>query len=158
MMIEIGSPLPPFSLPDQTGTSVSGVALAGHWTVLYFYPKDMTPGCTTEAEEFSELLPQFEALGVLLWGISPDSPETHAQFQEKRNLTVNLLSDSSHEFMERVGSWGEKVLYGKRSVGVKRSTVIVAPDGTVAWVWKAARAKGHAVKVLEKIRELTDAG
>lgn len=99
-------------------------------------------------------MPQFEALNVQVFGVSPDSCESHRLFISDFDLKVRILSDENHSFMEAVGSWGEKVLYGKTSIGVKRSTVIVAPDGTVAHRWAAARAKGHAAKVLEVLQKL----
>lgn len=153
-MIEPGQPAPDFTLPDQDGKDVSLAALAGEWVVLYFYPRDDTPGCTTEACEFSESIADFRDLDAVVLGCSPDSPESHRKFIAKHDLSVTLLSDPDHEVMEQYGAWGEKTLYGRKSIGVKRSTVIIDPEGKVAHHWKAVRAKGHAAKVRERIEAL----
>lgn len=120
-------------------------------TVFFFYPKDLSPGCTVEAMEFSELKDRFDALGFDLLGVSPDSPERHQQFIQTRNLTVPLASDEDKVFMTACGAYGPKTLYGKQVIGVKRSTLVVDSEGKVLWRWKAAPAKGHAQKVLDKI-------
>jgi len=152
--IEIGRAAPTFSLPDQDGVEVSLAALRGRWVVLYFYPKDDTPGCTTEACEFTEGIEAFRSLDAVVLGCSPDSAERHRKFIAKYGLEVRLLSDPDHEVMEAYGAWGEKNMYGKVSVGVIRSTVIIDPEGRVGHHWKRASAKGHALKVREKLKAL----
>ena len=152
--MEIGRAAPPFTLPDQDGDEVSLTALRGRWVVLYFYPKDDTPGCTTEACEFTEGIEAFRSLDAVVLGCSPDSPEQHRKFIAKHELGIRLLSDPDHEVLEAYGAWGEKNMYGKISVGVIRSTVIIDPEGRVAQQWKRVSAKGHAGKVREKLEAL----
>ncbi len=156
-MIEIGKRAPAFTLPDQDGEKVRLKDLAGRWVVLYFYPKDDTPGCTTEACEFTDSLADFEGLDAVVLGCSPDPPERHRRFIEKHGLEVRLLSDPEHKVMERYGAWGEKTLYGRRSVGVIRSTVLIDPRGRVAHHWRRVRAKGHAAQVRDRLAGLAGA-
>ncbi len=153
-MIEIGKRAPAFTLPDQDGAKVRLGDLAGGWVVLYFYPRDDTPGCTTEACDFTDGLKAFEKLECTVLGCSPDSPESHRKFIAKHKLKVRLLSDPEHKVMEKYGAWGEKTLYGKKSVGVIRSTTLIDPEGKVAWHWAKVSAKGHAEKVREKLAAL----
>jgi peroxiredoxin Q/BCP len=152
--LAVGRKAPAFTLPDHTGKTVSLATLAGRWVVLYFYPKDDTPGCTTEACEFTDSLKDFEGLEAVVLGCSPDTPESHRKFIAKHGLKVDLLSDSGHRVMERYGAWGQKVMYGRTSQGVIRSTVLIAPDGTVAHHWSHVKAAGHAEKVRQKLAEL----
>jgi len=152
--VEIGRAAPPFTLPDQDGVEVSLAGLRGRWVVLYFYPKDDTPGCTTEACEFTEGIEAFRSLDAVVLGCSPDSPERHRKFISKHRLGVRLLSDPDHGVMEAYGAWGEKNMYGKISVGAIRSTLIIDPDGRIAHHWKRVSAKGHAEKVREKLETL----
>jgi len=154
--IEIGKAAPSFALPDQDGTTVRLDELRGQWVVLYFYPKDDTPGCTIEACEFTDGLEAFDHLDAVVLGCSPDSPERHRKFIAKHELGLRLLSDPDHGVMEAYGAWGEKTLYGKTSVGVIRSTVVIDPDGRVAHHWKKVQAKGHAAKVRERLAALRD--
>jgi peroxiredoxin Q/BCP len=152
--IEVGGPAPRFEVPDQDGASVSLGDLKGSWVVLYFYPKDDTPGCTTEACEFTEGIEGFRGLNAVVLGCSPDSPDKHRNFIEKHRLEVRLLSDPDHEVMESYGAWGEKNMYGRITVGVIRSTVIIDPEGRVAHHWRKVKAKGHAAKVRERLEDL----
>jgi peroxiredoxin Q/BCP len=152
--VEIGQAAPTFRLPDQDGVEVSLESLRGSWVVLYFYPKDDTPGCTTEACEFTEGIESFRGLDAVVLGCSPDTPEQHRNFIGKYDLRIRLVSDPAHEVMAAFGAWGEKNMYGKVTVGVIRSTVIIDPKGRVAHHWKRASAKGHAEKVREKLEEL----
>jgi peroxiredoxin Q/BCP len=152
--IEIGEPAPTFSLPDQDGRSVCLDDLRGGWVVLYFYPKDDTPGCTTEACEFTDRAADFAGMDATVLGCSPDPPDSHRRFVDAHDLKVRLLSDPDHRVMEAYGAWGEKTLYGRTSVGAIRSTVIIDPDGRVAHRWKRANAKGHAAKVKERLDKL----
>jgi len=152
--IEVGEKAPEFSLPDQDGIEVSLSVFRGRWVVLYFYPKDDTPGCTTEACEFTDGIEDFEGLNAVVLGCSPDSPEKHKKFIAKHDLKVRLLSDPEHEVMETYGAWGEKNMYGKVTVGVIRSTAIIDPEGVIAHRWKRVKAKGHAIKVKERLEQL----
>jgi peroxiredoxin Q/BCP len=149
-----GSKAPAFALPDQDGRTVTLAALAGSWVVLYFYPKDDTPGCTTEACEFTDSIKEFERVDAVVLGCSPDSPASHAKFAAKYSLKVRLLSDPAHEVMERYGAWGEKSMYGQTTQGVIRSTVIIDPRGVVAHHWPTVKAAGHAAAVRDRLLAL----
>ena len=153
--IEVGKKAPAFSLPDENGTKVSLSELAGQWVVLYFYPKDDTPGCTVEACDFTSGIKGFEKLDATVIGCSPDSPETHRKFIAKYKLKVKLLSDPSHAVLEKYGAWGEKNNYGKKTMGVIRSTVIIDPAGKVSHHYPNVKAAGHAEHVSAKLAELT---
>lgn len=153
-MIETVKKATDFTLPDQDGEPVRLSDLRGSWVVLYFYPKDDTPGCTVEACEFTEGIEAFEGLDAVVLGCSPDSPELHRKFIAKHDLAVRLLSDPDHRVMAAYGAWGEKTLYGRTSMGVVRSTVLIDPEGRVAHHWKRVRAKGHAAKVRERLEAL----
>ena len=153
-MIEIGKQPPAFALENQDGDTVSLDSLKGQWVVLYFYPRDDTPGCTKEACEFTTGIETFRKLDAAVVGCSPDKPASHRRFIEKHDLKVQLLSDPTHATMQRCGAWGEKVLYGRTSVGVIRSTVLIDPDGNVAHHWKKVRAAGHAGHVAARLAAL----
>ena len=152
--LAVGKKAPNFSLKNQDDQTVKLADLAGRWTVLYFYPKDDTPGCTIEACDFTDGLKDFENLEASVYGCSPDSTERHRKFIAKYKLKVSLLSDPEHQTIEKYGAWGEKNLYGKISMGVIRSTVIIDPQGRVAFHWPKVSAKGHAEAVREKLKEL----
>jgi len=152
--IRVGAKAPAFTLPDQDGKDVSLSSLRGSWVVLYFYPKDDTPGCTTEACEFSEGIEAFRDLDAVVLGCSADTPEKHRAFIAKYGLTLRLLSDRDHAVMEAYGAWGEKSMYGRTTMGVIRSTVIIDPSGRVAHHWPKVKAAGHAAEVREKLAEL----
>jgi peroxiredoxin Q/BCP len=154
MTIETGRKAPAFTLTDDTGKRVSLADLAGRWVVLYFYPKDDTPGCTVEACEFTASIAQFGKLDAAVYGVSPDTEESHAKFRRKHALKVGLLADPGRKMLAAYGAWGMKSLYGRKFEGVIRSTVIVGPDGKVAHRWKSVRAKGHAEHVRAKLAEL----
>ncbi len=149
--LETGDRAPDFALADEGGQIVRLSDFAGRRVVVYFYPADDTPGCTKEACQFTERHDLFADAGTEVVGISPDGAEKHRKFREKYGLKVRLLSDPSHEAMESYGAWGEKTLYGRKSVGVIRSTVLVGPDGRVEQAWYHVRADGHAEKVLAAI-------
>lgn len=153
-MIEAGEPAPDFTLPDQDGEPVSLSQFEGSPVVVYFYPADDTPGCTTQACGIRDHWEELRAAGAVVLGVSPDGPESHRAFREKHGLPHILLSDPGHEVMERYDAYGEKVLYGKRSVGVKRSTVLVGPDGRIVKHWKRAEAATHAEQLLEALDQL----
>jgi peroxiredoxin Q/BCP len=152
--VQVGAAAPAFTLQDQDGVAVSLADLRGQWVVLYFYPKDDTPGCTTEACEFTEGIEAFRGLDAEVLGCSADSPEKHRKFIAKYGLAVRLLSDPDHAVMERYGAWGEKSMYGRTTMGVIRSTVLIDPGGRVAAHWPKVKAAGHAAKVKEKLEEL----
>jgi len=142
---------------DEDGNEVTlGDVVRGKWTVLYVYPKDNTPGCTTEAKEFTELLPEFEKLGFQVIGVSKDSVKSHRRFKEKHGLKVKLLSDPEAKLIRALGAWGKKKSYGREYEGVIRSTFILNPDGEIVWKRIKVRAKGHAAKVLEEARKLVE--
>ena len=153
-MIQVGQPAPSFSLPDQNGNPVALSELRGRWTVLYFYPKDDTPGCTVEACEFTAAMPDFRGLDAEVLGCSADGAAAHTKFIAKYNLGIRLLTDADKSVMQAYDAYGEKMLYGKPVVGVKRSTVLIAPDGTVAHHWTSVKAAGHAEQVRSKLVEL----
>jgi peroxiredoxin Q/BCP len=127
---------------------------AGQWLVLYFYPKDNTPGCTTEAINFTALSPQFQQLNAVILGVSPDSEKSHCRFIEKHNLTIQLLSDPDHELAEIYQVWGLKKFMGKEYMGIKRSTFLIDPQGNIAYIWSNVKVKAHAEAVLKKLEEL----
>jgi thioredoxin-dependent peroxiredoxin len=143
-----GDAAPAFTLPDQDGKPVSLGDFAGAPVVVYFYPADDTPGCTKEACQFNDNLRAFSRAGVTVVGISPDDAASHTRFRKKYGLQLPLLSDADHAVMKRYGAWGTKTLYGKKSVGVIRSTFLVGPDGSIQRAWYHVKADGHAAKVL----------
>ncbi|WP_297444916.1 thioredoxin-dependent thiol peroxidase [Desulfurobacterium sp.] len=155
-MVEPGKIAPGFCLKDDTGKETCLKNFKGNWVVLYFYPKDNTPGCTKEAEGFTEKLGEFKKLNSEVIGISPDSVESHKKFKEKRNLKVTLLSDPEHKVIEEYGAWKLKKRFGKEYYGVVRTTYLIDPDGKVAHVWKNVRVKGHVEKVLEMLKKLSE--
>lgn len=127
---------------------------AGQWLVLYFYPKDNTPGCSTEAIDFTALSPQFQQLNAVILGVSPDSEKSHCRFIEKHNLTIQLLSDTEHQLAEIYQVWGLKKFMGKEYMGIKRSTFLIDPQGNIAYIWSNVKVKAHAEAVLKKLEEL----
>ena len=148
--LEAGAKAPAFTLPDAEGTKVSLSGFAGSKVVIYFYPRDDTPGCTKEACQFNDALSQFEGLGIPVIGISPDKQAAHVKFRDKYGLQFPLLSDPDHTVMEKYGAWGEKTMYGKVTTGVIRSTFLVDEKGKIARAWYHVKADGHAAKVLEE--------
>jgi peroxiredoxin Q/BCP len=154
MSIEEGKAAPAFTLPDASGKSVSLKDFKGQNVIVYFYPKDDTPGCTKEAQAFRDLWQPIRDAGAVVLGISPDSPASHARFAEKHALPFTLLSDPDKKVLARYGAFGEKKMYGKTVTGVIRSTVWIGPDGKVRRHWpKVARAADHPAKVLEALVE-----
>jgi peroxiredoxin Q/BCP len=156
-MIEVAKKAPAFRTKDQDGQTRSLGEFAGQWVVLYFYPKDDTPGCTTEACDFTAGIAKFTKMDAVVLGCSADSEERHQKFIAKYKLKITLLSDPDHAVMEKYGAWGEKTMYGKKVTGVIRSTVLIDPKGKVAHHWAKVQAKGHADKVREKLAELQSA-
>lgn len=150
--LEIGDVAPEFDLPGPQGASVRLSSLRGKVVALYFYPKDDTTGCTQEAIDFSRLKGQFEEAGAVVVGISPDSPKRHANFARKYGLTVTLASDPLHDALQRYGVWGEKTMFGRKYMGVVRTTYLIGRDGRIVRVWKKVKVEGHAEEVLEAAR------
>ena len=155
-MIEIGKKAPAFTLESSDGGKVKLADHAGKVVVLYFYPKDNTPGCTVEAEEFRDAVPALKKLGAVVLGVSKDSIASHCKFRDKYKLNFPLLSDPDGTVLESYGAWGDKVLYGKRSKGVIRSTVLVGKDGKVVQHWPKVSVKGHVAAVIEAVRALEE--
>jgi len=152
--IEEGSKAPDFTLPTHDGTKLKLSSLRGQPVVLYFYPKDDTPGCTKEACGFRDAKAKLAKHEAVVLGVSPDSPESHEQFRTKYKLPFTLLADEGHAVAEKYGAWREKNMYGKKSMGIARSTFIIDAAGTVAKVFKAVKADGHAEQVLAALTEL----
>ena len=153
-MLEIGDSAPEFCLPNQDEVEICLRDLVGKWVVLYFYPKDNTPGCTTEACDFTEALPYFEDLSAVVLGVSPDSPKKHRNFIEKKDLKITLLSDEEKEVCEKYGVWQLKKNYGREYMGVVRSTFLINPKGNIVAIWSKVRVKGHVEAVSKKIKEI----
>ena len=153
-MLKEGSKAPSFNLTASTGEKVKLSDFSGQWLILYFYPKDNTPGCTTEANEFQAALPRFRRAGAAVVGVSKDSIESHCKFADKYKLKFPLLSDPEGTAIEKYGAWGEKNMYGKKITGILRTTVIVDPAGKVARVFPKVRVKGHVDAVLATLLEL----
>ena len=154
MELQINQEAPAFSLPNQDNAEISLWDFRGSFVVLYFYPKDKTPGCTTEACDFRDSMESLRALNVVILGVSPDSVKSHQSFIEKESLNFTLLSDSEKKVLKSYGAWGVKKLYGKEYEGVIRSTFIIDPQGKIAFFWKNVKVKGHVQAVQEKLREL----
>lgn len=153
-MIEVGTKAPDFCLPNQDDVEICLRDLRGKWIVLYFYPKDSTPGCTTEACEFSEAMPEFGDMDAIILGVSADSTQRHRNFIEKQDLSITLLSDESTDMMQSYGVWQLKKNYGREYMGIVRSTYIIDPHGVVQAGWEKVRVKGHVEAVREKLAQL----
>ena len=151
---EIGSKAPEFSLKNSSGSPVRLSDFKGQWVILYFYPKDNTPGCTVEANDFTKSLKDFTKMNAVVLGVSPDSCESHVKFVKDQNLRVALLIDPECGAIEAYGAWQLKQNYGKEYWGVVRSTALIDPDGKIAFRWPHVKAEGHAKAVLEKLKEL----
>ena len=154
MAIEEGKTAPAFTLTDAQGNKIALKDFKGKDVIIYFYPRDNTPGCTKEACSFRDLWSEIKSLGIVVLGVSPDSSESHEQFASKFNLPFILLSDPDKKVMTKYGAFGEKMMYGKKSMGVIRSTVWIGPNGKVKKHWKrVAKAETHPTKVLEEIQK-----
>lgn len=151
---DIGDSLPDVALKTSDGGSVRAADFRGRKLVVFFYPKDDTPGCTVENKDFSDLLPEFEKAGVAVLGVSKDPPAKHAKFAAKHGLTVPLATDAENGLSDALGVWGEKSLYGRKFMGMIRTTYLVDADGRIARVWRKVKVKGHAAEVLEAARLL----
>jgi peroxiredoxin Q/BCP len=152
--LTIGSPAPDFTLPRNGEGTVTLSKLQGKAVILYFYPKDDTSGCTVEAIDFSALGGEFEAANAVVIGISPDSVKSHDKFAAKHSLSVMLASDEERKALEAYGVWKEKSMYGKKYMGVERTTVLIAPNGKIAEIWNKVKVAGHAQAVLEAAKKL----
>ena len=152
--LAVGDVAPAFELDGDGGSKVSLSALTGKPVVVYFYPKDDTPGCTKEAIAFTEQAGAFAELGVTIIGLSPDTAAKHDKFIAKHNLAIRLGADTEKEAAEAYGVWVEKSMYGKKYMGVERSTFLVGPDGKIAQVWRKVKVPGHSDAVLEAARAL----
>jgi peroxiredoxin Q/BCP len=147
-LVEEGSPAPDFTLESDTGAQVALSQFRGRPVVLYFYPRDDTPGCTAEACGFRDDYEAYQERGAVILGVSPDDVASHVRFKDKHALPFTLLADPDHRVAEQYGAWGEKVLYGKKSVGLIRSTFVIDPDGNVVRAIRNVRVQGHSDDVL----------
>jgi peroxiredoxin Q/BCP len=153
--LKVGDDAPEFCLPDQNNQTVCLKDFRGKkHVILYFYPMDNTPGCTTEAIGFTNILPDFQKLDAVVIGVSPDSPESHAKFAEKKNLKVILLSDEDKKVLKHYGAWGKNKFRGKEYIGVIRSTFLIDSEGKIAHVWPKVSVTGHAEEVKSILTEL----
>ena len=157
-MVEEGQKAPDFALPADDGTTIALSKLKGQAVVLYFYPKDDTSGCTQEAKDFTCLAEDFAALGAVVVGISPDSAKSHQKFRDKHGLAVRLAADEEKTAAGAYGVWVEKSMYGKKYMGVERSTFLIDPKGKVAKAWRKVKVPGHAEEVLAAVRGLGGTG
>jgi peroxiredoxin Q/BCP len=143
-MVDKGSVAPDFTLRSDEGDTVALSDFRGRKVVLYFYPKDDTPGCTIQACDFRDALPRFDGVDAVILGVSPDSVESHGKFREKYGLTFPLLADEEHVVAEVYGVWKERLVHGRNVMGIERSTFLIDEDGRVAEVWRGVKADGHA--------------
>ncbi|MFX1374436.1 MAG: thioredoxin-dependent thiol peroxidase [Promethearchaeota archaeon] len=153
--LKIGNEAPKFCLPNKDNEEVCLGDFKGKNVILYFYPADNTPACTTEAIGFTGILPSLEKLGAIVIGVSPDSTESHAKFIEKKNLKVTLLSDIDKKVIKSYGKWGKKKFRGKEYMGVIRSTFLIDKEGKIAYIWPKVSVKGHPEDVQEKLNGLS---
>ncbi len=153
-MLEVGKKAPTFTLESSEGGKLKLAELAGQPVVVYFYPRDNTPGCTIEAQDFRAAMPKFKKLGVTVLGVSKDSITSHCKFRDKYGLNFPLLSDPEGKVLEAYGAWGDKVMYGKKMKGIIRSTVLIDGAGKVAALWPKVSVKGHVDAVLEAAQAL----
>jgi len=154
IQLEVGEDAPEFCLTSQENKEMCLKNFKGKFVVLYFYPKDNTPGCTTEAIGFTNILPDFQKLNADVIGVSPDTPKSHARFAEKKHLKVTLLSDSEKKVLKQYGAWGRNTFRGKEYIGVIRSTFLIDPEGKIAHIWPKVKVKDHALEVKNVLSEL----
>ena len=153
-IIKTGKKAPAFTISDQNNQKHRLSSYLGQWVVLYFYPRDLTPGCTTEAIDFTTLKGEFDHEDCVILGVSPDSAEKHCKFIAKKELSITLLADENHATIEKYGAWQLKKFMGKEFMGVVRSTWIIDPKGKIAADWSPVKVKNHAQIVLETLKEL----
>ena len=154
-MIAEGDKAPDFSLEADDGTTVTRDSLAGKTVVLYFYPKDDTPGCTKEACDFRDAFPRFDKIDAVVIGVSPDDPDSHRKFKKKFDLPFRLLSDEGHNLADSFGVWKEKSMYGRNYMGIERTTVIIDRKGRVVRIFPKVKVPGHAAEVEKAVRALS---
>lgn len=153
-MIDPGKPAPTFTLTDQSGEKHSLKDFKGQWVILYFYPKDNTSGCTRQACQFRDALPKFKKAGAVILGVSPDDEKSHARFVDKFDLPFTLLADTEQKVCTKYGVWQEKSMYGRKYMGVVRTTFLIDPSGKVAHRWDKVKVPGHEQAVMDKLKEL----
>jgi peroxiredoxin Q/BCP len=153
-MLKEGQIAPEFCLPDLDKGEICLDELRGKWVVLYFYPKDNTKGCTMEALEFTAAEEDFNNQGAIILGVSPDDIKSHVKFKEKYDLSLNLLSDTEKNVLEKYGVWQQKKMFGREYMGVVRSTFLIDPNGKIRRIWRKVRVQGHVDTVLQKLKEL----
>ncbi len=152
--LQPGDMAPDFALPTDGGATLTRDGFAGRKLVLYFYPKDDTSGCTREAQDFTALAGEFAAAGATVVGVSKDSVDSHGKFRAKYGLGIELASDEAGGVVEAYGAWVEKSMYGRKYMGIDRSTFLIGPDGRIARIWRKVKVPGHAAEVLEAVRAL----
>lgn len=153
-MVTVGKKAPAFALESSDGDKVKLSGLSGKVVVLYFYPRDNTPGCTLEAQEFRDAVPALAKLGATVIGVSKDSIDSHCKFRDKYKLSFPLLSDPDGKVLEAYGAWGDKMMYGKKMKGIIRSTVLIDKSGKIARHWAKVSVKGHVAEVVEAVKAL----
>ena len=153
-IIKTGKKAPAFAISDQNNQIHKLSSYLGKWVVLYFYPRDLTPGCTTEALDFTALKTEFDKEDCIVFGVSPDTAEKHCKFIAKKELSITLLTDEDHAVIEKYGAWQLKKFMGKEFMGVVRSTWIIDPQGKIVADWSPVKVKSHAQIVLDKLKEL----
>jgi thioredoxin-dependent peroxiredoxin len=153
MTVEVGQKAPEFTLPANDGKAINLSDYKGKYVVLYFYPKDMTPGCTTQACDFRDQKESFEELDAVILGVSPDPVDRHEKFIDKHGLTFHLLADEDHKIAEEYGVWKLKKNFGKEYMGIERSTFVIDKEGNIIKEWRKVKVKGHVEEALEFLRE-----
>ncbi|NPD88326.1 MAG: thioredoxin-dependent thiol peroxidase [Asgard group archaeon] len=153
-MLKIGDKAPSFCLPNEQNENVCLQDFEGKWVVVYFYPKDMTPGCTTEACDFSDNFQEFKEMNAEIIGISPDETKSHTKFREKYSLQHILLSDSEYIVLKKYGVWQMKKMYGKEYMGVVRSTFLINPEGKIVKIWEKVKIKDHVEDIKGSLSDL----
>lgn len=154
MTLDIGSPIPEFTLSTDNDKEISSSDLKGKKAIIYFYPKDNTPGCNKEAEGFRDHYDEFKNCGTLIIGVSKDSVKSHNKFKEKFDLPFPLISDEATSLIEAFGCWKEKSMYGKTFMGIERSTFLIDENGTIQKIWRKVKVPGHVEEVLESAKAL----
>ncbi len=155
-ILKIGKKAPDFCLNNQNFEQICLKDFKGKWVVLYFYPKDDTPGCTIEAKSFSRENPDFEDIDAVILGISADDCNSHKKFAEKYKLNIRLLSDPDKNVIKKYGVWGQKTFMGRKFMGIRRTTYLIAPGGKIAFVWENVKPENHAKEVKSKLIELKE--
>ncbi|MBS3123489.1 thioredoxin-dependent thiol peroxidase [Candidatus Woesearchaeota archaeon] len=153
--LKFASTAPEFILPNQESKNINLNQFRGRWVVLYFYPKDNTPGCTQEAQEFSQRKKEFEKLNATILAVSKDDPETHCLFIKNKQLDITLLSDADHKVMDKYGVWGAKKFMGREFLGIHRTTFLIDQNGLIAHIWENVKVNGHVEDVLLRLKELS---